>query len=197
MDHSWIFVLEGLQEFIDDSLKGGRCVTLSEVHDFGLPMSFRGAESGLPFISCANVDIVISRLDIELGEQHVSLEFFGDVFDVGNWVLVSNRPVIDRSIVLYWVIGPILLFDAKGACGIWGLRWFNISLCELFFCPLVHEFGFRGTERIYFALKGIGSVGFKVDGMVVLPPQWWKTFRFFFRKHLPMLFIFFWEVTVP
>ena len=68
MDHSRILVFEGLQEFVDNSLKSGGCVALSKVHYFGLPMSFRGAKGGLSFIALTNTNVVVSGPDVELGE---------------------------------------------------------------------------------------------------------------------------------
>ena len=143
---------------------------MSEVHYFGLPVSLCGAECGLPFVALANANVVVPGSDIELGEQRMSLEFFGDVFDIRYWILISDRPVVDGPIVLYWAIGPVLLLDAEGARGIWGFRWFDVSFRQLFFCPFMHEFGFWGAERIDFTLEGVGSVGFEVDGMVIISP---------------------------
>ena len=123
-------------------------------------MTFCCAEGGLPFVALTNTNIVISGSDIEFGEQRVSLEFFGDVFNVWNRVLIPDRSVVDGSIVLYWAIGSILFFDTEGARGVWGFRWFNVSFRKLFFCPFVHELGFRGTEGVNLALEGVGGVGF-------------------------------------
>ena len=91
---------------------------MSKVHNLGLPMSFGRAERRFPFVSCVNANVVVSQPDIELGEQCVSLEFFSDMFNVREWILVSDRPVIDGSIVLYWPIGSILLLDTEGASGV-------------------------------------------------------------------------------
>ena len=142
---------------------------MSKVHDLWLPVSLRCTKGSLPFVSFANANIVVSGSDIKLGEQRVSLEFFGDVFDIRYWVLISDRPVVDRPIVLYRAVGPVFRLDTEGACGIGGSRRFDISFRQLFFRPFVHELGFRGAERIDFTLEGVGSVGFEVDGMVVVP----------------------------
>ena len=143
---------------------------MSEIHDFGLPVPFSRAEGSLPFVSCANADIVISRSDIKLSEQRVPLKFLGNVFNVRKWILVSDRPVVDGSVVLYWAVRPILLFDTEGTGSVWRFGWFNISFGELFFRPFMHKLGLRGAEGIYFTLKGVGGVQFEVDGVVVLPP---------------------------
>ena len=42
------------------------------------------------------------------------------MFDIWEWVLVLDCPVIDWSIVLYWTVGPVLLFDTEGTGGVWG-----------------------------------------------------------------------------
>ena len=115
------------------------------------------------------------------------------MFDVREWVLISDCPIIDGSVILHWVVRPILFFDAEGTGSVWGFGWFNISLGKLFFCPLVHKLGFWGAEGIYFTLKGVGGVRFEVDSVVILPPQRQKAFCFFLRKYLPVSFIFFWE----
>ena len=81
-------------------------------------MTFCCVEGGLPFVTLTNTDIVISGSDVKFGEQRMSLEFFGDVLDVWNRVLISDRPVVDRPIVLYRAIGSVLLFDTEGACGV-------------------------------------------------------------------------------
>ena len=98
----------------------------------------------------------------------MSLEFFGDVFDIWYWILIPNCPVVDRPIVLHWAVGPVFLPDAEGACGIWGFRWFDVSFCQLFFHPFVHKFSFWGTKRVDFTLEGVRSVGFEIDSMVVV-----------------------------
>jgi hypothetical protein len=68
------------------------------------------------------------------------------------------------------MVRSILFFDTKGACGIWGLRWFDVSFRELFFHSFMHEFGLWGTEEIYFTLKGVGGVRFQINGMIVFSP---------------------------
>ena len=71
----------------------------------------------------------------------MSLKFLGDVFDIGDWVLVSDRPVVDRSIVLYWAIRPIFLFDTESTCSVWGFGWFNIAVMCRLACGLNCLFG--------------------------------------------------------
>ena len=110
------------------------------------------------------------------------LKFFHNVFDIWKWILVLDSPVIDWSVVLYWAVRPILLFDAKGTGGIWGFRWVNIPFCKLFFSSFMHKLGFWGTEWIDFTLKSVRGVWFEVNNVVILSPWWWEAFCFFFRE---------------
>ena len=73
----------------------------------------------------------------------MSLKFFGDVLDVRNWILVPNRPVVDGSIVLYWAVGSILLFDTEGACGVRRFQRFDVTF-------------------------SVGGIRLEVDGVVVV-----------------------------
>ena len=123
-------------------------------------MPFCCAEGGFPFVAFTYTNVVVPRSDIEFGEQRVSLQFFGDVFDIWDRVLISDSPVVDGLIVLYRAVGPIFLFDTEGACGVRGFRRFDVSFGQLFFSSFVHELGFRGTEGVNLALEGIRGVGF-------------------------------------
>ena len=58
----------------------------------------------------------------------------------------------------------------------------------------MHEFSLWGTKRVNFTLKSVRSVGFEIDGVVVVSSRWWEAFCFFFGEYLPVSFIFFWEV---
>ena len=98
------------------------------------------------------------------------LKFLGDVFNVGDRILVSDRPVVDRPVVLYWSVGSILLLDTEGTGSVWGFGRFDVSFGKLFFRPFVHELSLGGAEGIYFTLKGVGSVRFEIDGMIVFSP---------------------------
>ena len=109
---------------------------MSEVHYFGLPMSLRSTESGLPFIARTNANVVISGPDIKLGEQHMPLKFLSDVFNIWDRVLIPNCPVVDGSVVLYWAIGPILLFDTKVLAAYGD---FDGSMYPLASCSSVHS----------------------------------------------------------
>ena len=100
----------------------------------------------------------------------MSLKFLRDVFDIWEWVLVSDSPVIDWSVVLYRMVRPVLFFDTEGTGGVWGSEWFDITLRKLFFGLFVHKFGFWGTEWVDFALKGIGGIWFEINSMVVFSP---------------------------
>jgi hypothetical protein len=110
-----------VQELVHDALKGGRCIALAEVHDFGLKEPFFCFEGGFPLVPFFDVDVVVSPSYVKLSEQGVALQLTCDAFDVWEWICITDCPGVDRSIVLHRAEGAILLFDHEGACGIGGV----------------------------------------------------------------------------
>jgi hypothetical protein len=53
------------------------------------------------FVSFSDVYVVISLADIELGEYDGSAEVTNEISDEWEGVLITNRPGVDSSVVLY------------------------------------------------------------------------------------------------
>src|SRR5882762_10850294 len=59
-------------------------------------------ECCFPLISGFDLYIVVSPMDVKLGEDVSVFEFVNDVGDKGKWVLTFDRDTIKLSVILDW-----------------------------------------------------------------------------------------------
>jgi hypothetical protein len=66
------------------------------------------------FVSLFDTYVVVSLTDVEFGEYDGSAKIMNEISNEWEGVLVTNRPSVDLSVVLYWSQLPVLLFDEEG-----------------------------------------------------------------------------------
>ncbi|SRR5260221_3043489 len=110
-----------LKFIVHHSLEGGWGVSQAKEYNCWFKESVACFKGSLPFVSFLDVDVVISPLYIELPVPFFSQEAVDKVRDQGERVFVGNCPFIKISIILYWAVFPILLFDEEEATCIKGL----------------------------------------------------------------------------
>ena len=81
------YVSEGV---IHEALKSSRRVVETKEHNGRFEQSFVGDEGCLPLMSILDADIVVSPLDVKLGEVFYILEFIDEVRDEGEGVGISD-----------------------------------------------------------------------------------------------------------
>ena len=54
---------------VHECLEHGQCITKSEEHDGGFKEFHGGDESCFPLVFLSNMDVVVSPVDVKLGEQ--------------------------------------------------------------------------------------------------------------------------------
>jgi hypothetical protein len=83
-------------------LEGCWQVSEAEEHDCRLKKSLQGKEGSLPFVPILNTNIIVSPVDVELGEQSASTKAINGLGNERGNVLILFGPFVDQSIVLNW-----------------------------------------------------------------------------------------------
>jgi hypothetical protein len=92
----------GAEDLVHEGLECSRRVTKSEIHHCWFEQASPRFECSLVFIAGFDTYIVVSLPDVELGEDGCATEIADEISDKREWVLISDRPRIDLSVVLYW-----------------------------------------------------------------------------------------------
>ena len=88
---------------VHHGLKGGWRVSQTEEHNRGFEQAVACFEGRLMFVAFSDPNIVIPPSDVEFSVDMCNAEVEDKVGDKGEWVLVTNRELVDVSIVLYWL----------------------------------------------------------------------------------------------
>ena len=94
---------------IHKPLEGGRGVAQFKEHDSGFEEPFVSDEGGLPLVSFLDLNIVISRPDIHLGEDRCSFKLVNKVRDQRKGVDIFDSVFVQVMIILTRAEGAILL----------------------------------------------------------------------------------------
>ena len=106
---------------IHESLKGGRRIGKTEEHYGWFEESLMDDESSFPLVPILDMDVVISPMDIELGENLFPLEFIDEVRDEWKGVCIADCVFVNIAIVLIGVEATILLFSKEERGCLWGI----------------------------------------------------------------------------
>ena len=100
-------------------LEGGGGVGETEEHHCRFKESFVGNEGSFPLMPIFDLDIIVSPLDVELGEDFRPLEFIDKVRNEGERICVTDSMFVDVAIVLTRLEATVFLFDKeeRDACG--------------------------------------------------------------------------------
>ena len=80
-----------------------------------------GNESSHPLVPIFNMDIVISPMDVELGENLCPLEFINEVRDEWEGVCIMDCVFVNIVIVLTGAETTVLLFNKEERGCLWGI----------------------------------------------------------------------------
>ena len=87
---------------VHECLKCGGSIAKSKEHDSGFKESHRGDECSFPLVLFPNADVVISPLDVKLGEQGGFFHVINEFWDEGKWVGILDGVGVQIMIVLTW-----------------------------------------------------------------------------------------------
>ena len=100
-------------EGVHHRLEGGWGVREAEEHDGGFVEASPRFESGLMLIPLFYSDVIVSPSDVQLCVDIGSPQVANKRGDEGERVLVTHRPFVNFSVVLYRSQLPILLLDEE------------------------------------------------------------------------------------
>jgi hypothetical protein len=85
------------------------------------------------------LDVVVSLLNIELGEPMLANELINELFDEWERVCILYSKLIELFVVLYRSLFAILLFNKEKGRGIGQFRCMDIPFGKVFFEEFVKE----------------------------------------------------------
>ena len=100
--HAQVFVFQGAEQTVHRLLERRWRVCQAKVHDIWLIQSIRRLKCRFVAIFWLDLYIVIAPTDVEGGEEHLALKLFENVGDLGNQIDISNCPLVNFLVVLYW-----------------------------------------------------------------------------------------------
>ena len=117
------------EHLVHISLKAGRSVGKTESHDLHSIRSEWCHERSFPLVTRPDLDLIVARLQIKLGEEFRSVKSIHHFVDTRQWVTILNRDLIQFPIVDNQPSGSIFLPHKEHQCGNWAFRisWFHYS----------------------------------------------------------------------
>ena len=88
------------KDMVHESLEGGGSVAEPKEHDGGFKESHGGNESGFPLIFLSDVNVVISPMNVEFGEQGGFFHVVDEFGDQGERVGISDSVGVQVAVVL-------------------------------------------------------------------------------------------------
>ena len=134
------------------------------------------------FIPLFYSDVIVSPSDVQLRVDVGSPQVANECGNEGERVLVTHRPFVDFSIVLYRSQLPILLFDEEEGRSIRRDGRSNIPFRQLFVNEVIKGFVLSAGHGVDRAVNGIGDPFLEIDSMVP-GPQGGEALGLLFAKH--------------
>jgi hypothetical protein len=103
-------------------LETGRSIRKSESHYAESEGAEWSHEGGLPFISGSDMDLVVTRFQVELHEDFRSSDLVHHFVDVGKRIAILNCDVVELAIVDDQSVGSVLFPYEEHWCGNWAIR---------------------------------------------------------------------------
>src|SRR5277367_4876844 len=128
--------IQGVEDVVHHSLKGGRGVSEAEEHDSWFEETPRCLKGGLPLVALFDADVVIPPADVELAKKSLALHAFNAGGDAGEWGGIGDSVFVDRSVVLYGAPLACLLLNVKDWYTVGGVGLYNVPFLQV----LVEEF---------------------------------------------------------
>ena len=109
------------KDVIHKCLECGGSIAESKEHDSGFKKSHGGNESGFPLILLSDANVVISPMNVKLGEEGGLLHVIDEFWDKGEWIGILDSVGVQIVVVLAWAKGSVLLWYEKEGGGLEGL----------------------------------------------------------------------------
>ena len=104
----------------------GGGVTKAEEHDGGFEESFVGDEGGLPLVAILYANIVVSPMNIKLGEVVSVFQLVHKVGDKRKGVCIASGVFVEVAVVLAGVEFTVLLLDKEEGGRLGGIGRANL-----------------------------------------------------------------------
>ena len=153
------------EDVIHECLEHGGSIAESKKHDSGFEESHGGNESGFPLILLLDVNVIISPMNVEFGEQCGLLHIIDEFWDEREWIGISDSVGVQVAVILAWTKGFVLLWYKEEGGGLGGFRGYDL-FCLMFFDKGFTHFHLHWVERIDFGDLG-DEVWMKFNGMVI------------------------------
>ena len=108
------------KDVIHECLEHGGSIAESKEHDGGFEESHGGNESSFPLILLSDVNVVISPMNVEFGEQCGLLHIIDEFWDEREWIGISDSVGVQVAVILAWTKGSILLWYKEEGGGLGG-----------------------------------------------------------------------------
>ena len=112
---------------IHETLEGGRGIGETKEHHHRFEEPFMGDEGSFPLMSIFDSDIIVSPLDVELGEDFHPLKVIDKVGNEGKRVCIADSVFVDVVIVLTGSEATVLFFDKEERGCLWGVGGVNFA----------------------------------------------------------------------
>ena len=116
-----------VKRVIHETLEGGGGIGETKEHHCRFEEPFMGDKGSFPLMSIFDSDIIVSPLDVELGEDFCPLKFIDEVKNEGKRVCITDGVFIAVAIVLTGLEATILLFDKEERGCLWGVGGANFA----------------------------------------------------------------------
>ena len=136
---------------VHESLEHGRGITKTKEHHSWLKESFVGNEGCFPLMTILDTDVVVSPMNVELGEVVSIFQLVHKIGDERKGVGITGGMFVEVLVVLAGAEFTILLLDKEEEGYLRGVRRTNLSYSKVFFEEILSSFLFIGGEWIYFA----------------------------------------------
>jgi hypothetical protein len=180
---------EVTKDGVHHGLKYSRGIGEAKKHDKGSKHATVGLEGGLPFIPLLNADIVVAPADVEYGEDLGILEFFNNISNKRERVLVFDGEIIEFAVILNGVQLAVLFLNTEERGVEREFRGADKTASGHISEEGVEGSLFSEVERVYLTIIRGCNLGFEVNGMIEEGPRG-KGVRGVFRKDHSEVVIF-------
>jgi hypothetical protein len=142
------------------------------------------------------VDIVVSPLNIKLGEPMLANKSINELLDKWERVGILHSKLIELSVILYRLLLAILLLDKEKGRGIGQFQCTDVPFGKMFFEKFIKKFLLSWHKGIGLAIQHWRSFSYQVDCMIPGVTSR-KSLRLFFTEDLAKVMVFQWDLLLP
>ena len=111
-------------------------------------------EGHFPLVTIFDMDIVVSPMNVKLGEVVNIFQLVHEVRDERERIGITGGMFIEVVVILARAEFPVFLFDKEEGGGLWGVGGMDFPSREIFFEEVFGDFPFIGGEQVDFANLG-------------------------------------------